>query len=254
MLDPAFLLDMIQVNETTRVRISVRSSQDTSATQLQGVLLAQVVLVLGVEHTVRKRLTGSNTEQVSGEASTVRVDIVQGGALLLGDAGAHGAHRQAHALVLIDQIGEDLGGGGDADAALVPQLVQPALHAQPGQPVLAVGGAAGHRAQQAVVDLDDLLDRLRRDPVAGRRARVRRHDDAALEPEGQRRRAVGDLDRAVGVRAVVGCCTQPGRGLHLRVSFTAACFTAAEYVMNGWLAGWLAATYLGDWRHGKLEG
>ncbi len=85
--------------------------------------------------------------------------------------------------------------------------MQPALHAQPGQPVLAVGRTAGHGAQEAAVDLDDLLDRLRGDPVALRGPRVCRHHDAALEAEGQRRRAVGDLDRAAGVRVVVGRST-----------------------------------------------
>jgi hypothetical protein len=49
------------------------------------------------------------------------------------------------------------------------------------------------------VYLDNLLDRLARYPIARRRSRIRGDYDAALEAEGQRRRAVGDLDRTVGV-------------------------------------------------------
>lgn len=210
MPDPALLLDVVEVDETTRVRIAVRGGQDAPAAQLQGVLVRQVVVVLGVEHAVGERLAGADAEQVAGQPRAVRVDVVQRGAFLLGDAGAHGAHGQAHALVLVDEVGEDLGRGGDRDAPLVPQLVQPALHAQPGQPVLAVGGAAGHGAQQLAVDLDDLLDGLRGDPVARRGAGVGRHDDAALEAEGEGRGAVGDLDGALGVGAVVGCGSEPG--------------------------------------------
>lgn len=212
---------MVQVDVASGIGVPVGSSQDAPAAQLQGVLLAQVVLVLGVEHAVGKGLAGADAEHVAGEARAVAVDVVQGGALFLGDTRAHGAHGQTHALVLIHEVGEDLGGGSDADAALMAQLVQAALHAQPGQPVLAVGGAAGHGAQQAVVDLDHLLDGLGRDPVPSRRSRVRRYDDAPLEPEGQRRGAVGDLDGAVGVRAVVGGGAEPGRGLFLVSSLLA---------------------------------
>jgi hypothetical protein len=91
----------------------------------------------------------------------------------------------------------------------VPELVEAALHAQPGQPVLAVGGTAGHGAQQDAVDLNDLLDRLRGNPVAGRGAGVGGYDDAALESEGECRRAVGDLDGAVGVGSVIRGGSKP---------------------------------------------
>ena len=188
----------------------MRRGQDAPSAQLERLLLAQVVAVLGVQHAVGKGLAGADAEQVAGEAGAVRVDVVEGGPLLGRDAGAHGAHAQAHALVRVDQVGQDLGRGGDRDAPLVPQLVQPALHAQVGEPVLAVGGAAGHGAQQAAVDLDHLLHRLAGDPVAGRGARVGGHDDAALEAEGQRRGAVGELDGAVGVRVVVRMGAEEG--------------------------------------------
>jgi hypothetical protein len=81
----------------------------------------------------------------------------------------------------------------------VSKLVETALHAEPGQPVLAVGGTASHGAQENAVDLNDFLDRLRGNPVASRGTRVGSDDDAALEAEGESRGAVGNLDGAVGV-------------------------------------------------------
>lgn len=95
----------------------------------------------------------------------------------------------------------------------MPQLVQAALHAQIGEPVLAVGGAARHRAQHPPVDLDHLFDRLAGDPVAGGGARVGGDDDAAFEPEGERGGAVGELDGAFGVGVVVGDGAEEGGGL-----------------------------------------
>ena len=204
MVRPALLLNVVQVDEPTRKGVPVRGGEDTPPAQLERILAGQVVVVLGVEHAVGKCLTGANAEQVPGKARAVAVDVVKGGAFLRGDARAHGAHAEAHALVRVDEVGEDLGGGGDADAALVPELVQAALHAEPSEPELAVGGATGEGAQQDAVDLNDLLDRLGGDPVSGRGSRVGGHNDAALEAEGEGRRAVGDLDGAVGVGAVIG--------------------------------------------------
>lgn len=93
---PSFFLDVVQVNETTRVSITVHSSQDSSATEVQCLLLGQVVLVLGIQHTVGKSLTRSNTEQVTGEAGTVGIDVVQGGSFL----GRHLENRQSPNFVL----------------------------------------------------------------------------------------------------------------------------------------------------------
>lgn len=128
-LHPSLFLNMVQVDKTTRVGITMRSRQDTSSSELQGILNAQVIVVLGVQHTIRKSLTGTYAEQVSLKPGTVAVDVVQRRAFLLGHAGAHGAHAESHALVAVDQVGEDLAGGGDADAALVSELVEAALHA-----------------------------------------------------------------------------------------------------------------------------
>jgi hypothetical protein len=109
----------------------------------------------------------------------------------------------------------------------VSELVQATLHAQVCEPVLAVltcvnfqshppllavlsyGSATSHGAQQAVVDLNDLLDRLTRYPVSRCGSRVGGYDDAALEAEGKRRGSVGNLDGAVGVGVVVRHCAEP---------------------------------------------
>ena len=61
-----------------------------------------------------------------------------------------------------------------------------------------------------MVDLDDLLHRLACDPVALRGARVRSHDDTALEAECQRGGAVGELDGAVGVGVVISMGAEEG--------------------------------------------
>jgi len=47
-------------------------------------------------------------------------------------------HAQTHAFVRVDEVGKNLRGRGDGDAALVSELVQTALHAQIREPVLAV--------------------------------------------------------------------------------------------------------------------
>jgi hypothetical protein len=134
-------------------------------------------------------------------------------------------HAQAHALVRVYQVREDLGRCGDGDTALVSELVETTLHAEICEPVLAVlpksvpghiilpkctySSTTGHGSQQAVVDLNDLLDRLTRYPVSGGCSRVGGYDDAALEAEGKGRGTVGNLDRAVGVGVVVRHCAQP---------------------------------------------
>lgn len=129
-------------------------------------LNAHVKLVPRVENAVRKRRARADRKEVVLEPRAVRVDIVQVGAGLV-PAGNHRAHRQAHALVLVDRVAEQLGRGGHRYALAIAQLVQAALRGQHALPVRAVGGAAGHRAQQLRVDLDDLLD--------GARANVRAH-------------------------------------------------------------------------------
>jgi hypothetical protein len=76
-------------------------------------------------------------------------------------------------------------------------------------PTCTYSSATSHGSQQAVVDLNDLLDRLTGYPVSGRCSRIGGYNDAALEAEGERCGTVGDLDGAVGVGVVVRHCAQP---------------------------------------------
>src|SRR3546814_11035014 len=64
------------------VGVAVRGRQDAPPAELQRVLDAQVVVVLGVEHAVRERLTAAHAEEVALEARAVAVDVVERGALL----------------------------------------------------------------------------------------------------------------------------------------------------------------------------
>lgn len=136
------------------------------------------------------------------------------------------------------------------------EFVEAALHAQIGKPILTVlysnllvyrvygstdpwnprkaapcravgsedvtySSSSGHGPQQAVVDFDNLLDSLTRDPVSSRSSRVRSNDYTTLEAECKRCRTVGDLDGAVGVRMVVSGGTEPGGWLSRSCQSTA---------------------------------
>ena len=128
MLHPAILLHMIQVNEPSRVGIPMRRSQNTSAPQLQRLLLAQIVSVFRVQHTICECLSRTDTEEVAGKSGAIGVDVVESGAFGGSYARAHCAHGEPHAFVGVDEVGEDFGGCGDGDAALVAEFVESALH------------------------------------------------------------------------------------------------------------------------------
>jgi hypothetical protein len=49
----------------------VHGSQNGTSAQGQRLLLGQIVPVVGVQHTVGECLTGTDTEQVAGEAGAV---------------------------------------------------------------------------------------------------------------------------------------------------------------------------------------
>lgn len=96
-------------------------------------------------------------------------------------AAHHGSHAEPHALVLVNHVGEQLGGGRHRDALLVAKLVDATLAGQQALPEAAVSGSSGHGAQQVGVDLDHLLYRLRGDVGARRRTGVHGNDDPMLE-------------------------------------------------------------------------
>jgi len=114
-LDPAVFLDVVQVDETTRVRVAMGSSKNTPPAQLEGLVVFQFVLVLCVEHTVGEGLSGADTEKVAGEARAVAVDVVESGAFLRGYACAHCSLG-----VLLDEKGRECSGEGETRTILRP--------------------------------------------------------------------------------------------------------------------------------------
>ena len=235
---------MVKVDETTRVSISVRSGKNGSSSQLKRLLLCQIIMILCIQHTICESLTRSNTEQVSSQSGSVGINVVQGWTFGWSDAGAHGTHGETTALVRVDDVGEDLGGGCDGDAALLAELVETALHSEIGEPVLTVlfevvslvlfhiqalqssslqlrrilqsptrsmtySSTTSHCAQQAVINLNNLLDSLRSDPVSSRSSGIGGDNNASLESECECGGSVSDLNGAVWVGVVVGCCAKP---------------------------------------------
>lgn len=75
---------MVQVDESTGESVPVHGGKDTSPAELESILDIQIVVVLSIKHTVGKGLTGSNTEQVTGESCAIRVDVVKGRSFLRG--------------------------------------------------------------------------------------------------------------------------------------------------------------------------
>lgn len=64
-------------------------------------------------------------------------------------------------------------------------------------------GAPCHGSQQAAVDFYDLFHSLTGDPIPCSGPRVRGDNNAALEAECKRRRAVSEFDRTVRVCVVI---------------------------------------------------
>lgn len=187
----------------------MRGSKDTPLAQLERFLLLHIVPVLCIQHTIRERLSTAYTEQIASQPRSIAVDVVQRWTLSRRDTSAHRAHTETHALVRINQIGKDLTSSSNGDARLLPQLMQPTLHAQVSKPVLTIRRSSRHRAQQTRVDLNDLLDRLTGDPIPRRCSGVCGYDDTALEAECEGGCAVGDFDGARGVGVVVCHASEP---------------------------------------------
>lgn len=91
MLHPTVFLDVVQIDETTRVSIAVGGSKDTPPAELECVFVGQVVFVIGVEHTVGEGLTGTDAEEIAGKARAITVDVIESRTFLRRHAGAHGA-------------------------------------------------------------------------------------------------------------------------------------------------------------------
>lgn len=89
MLDPPVFLDVVQVDEATRVGVAMGCGEDASAAEFEGFVVFEVVFVVGVQHAVGECLARAHAEEVACEARAVAVDVVEGGAFLGGYAGAH---------------------------------------------------------------------------------------------------------------------------------------------------------------------
>lgn len=68
---PALLLHVVEVDKTTRVCVTVHGGQNGTSTEGQSLQFAQIVPVVGVQHTVGECLTGPDTEQVASQAGAV---------------------------------------------------------------------------------------------------------------------------------------------------------------------------------------
>ena len=68
---PALLLDVVEVDETTGVCVTVHGGQNGTSAEGQSLQFAQIVPVVGVQHTVGECLTGTDTEQVASQAGAV---------------------------------------------------------------------------------------------------------------------------------------------------------------------------------------
>lgn len=154
------LLDMIQIHRITRERIPMPRRINTPPPQLLRLLIRQIPMIPLIQHAIRKRASTPHTKQIALQPRPVTIDVKDRRARLV-PAADHGTHGEPHAFVRVDEVGEELGGGGDGDAFFVAEFVQATVHAEVGFPVLAVGGTTGHGAQEVGVDLDDLLHRAR---------------------------------------------------------------------------------------------
>ena len=123
MLHPSFFFDVVEIDEATRVGVSMCGSEDASSSKLKSLFNLQVVAVLRVEHSISKCLTRSDTKEVSSKPSAIRVDVVQRWAFLCSNSSDHCSHRQAHTFVGIDQVRKNLRSCGDGYAAFVSEFV-----------------------------------------------------------------------------------------------------------------------------------
>ena len=200
---PSVLGDVVQVVDTAGVGIPVGGMVNGTLAEVNGLVNGKVRAVVGVQDAVGIGGSGPDGKVRALEAGAVVVDVVQLRAGLV-PTGDHGPHTQAVSAVGVHGVGQELGGGRDGDALAVAQFVHAALHSEVALPEGAVGGAAGHGAEEEGVDLDDLLDGLGGDVGAHGGTGVDRHDNALVELEGKGGRALGELDDLVGVLVAGG--------------------------------------------------
>merc|ERR1712060_43263 len=190
---------MIHAHGSSRVRVPEGCMIYCSPSELARLLHAQIPVVAGVEYSVRIDRARADAEPLSLDSLAFAIDVIEAGTCLI-PSGNHRAHREAHALVGVESVGEELGRAGDGDAALVVQFIKTTLDPQISLPKLTVGGAPSHCAQKIGVDLDHLLHRLRGNEWTLRGTRVHGNHNAALEDKCEGCGAVSRLNQVHGFR------------------------------------------------------
>uniref|UniRef100_A0A6B0V4R8 Putative secreted protein n=1 Tax=Ixodes ricinus TaxID=34613 RepID=A0A6B0V4R8_IXORI len=192
---PAGFRHAVHPHDSAAGRIPERCVVDGLAGELEGLSVLHVELVAVVEDAERIRRSRTGREHATRETVSLVVHVVQAGSPLV-PAGDHNSQGQPHALVVVQDVGEQLGCSCHRDPLSVPQLVDAAAFGQHPLPVDAVRGTSGHGAQEVLVDHNDLLDALRADVLTPGGSRVSRDDDPSLVLEAQRGGAlvVVDLD------------------------------------------------------------
>ncbi|KAJ8577691.1 hypothetical protein ON010_g1522 [Phytophthora cinnamomi] len=156
-------LEDVDVADAAAVGVAVRGVVDGALAELDGLVVRQVPAPVGVQHAVGVRGAGADAELghvlAGRDARALVVHVVEHG-LAVVVAHHHHAQRHAVALVVVARVGDELRGGAHRDAVAVAQLVHAALHGQVALPELAVGGAAGQRGQDVLVDGVHLLQNV----------------------------------------------------------------------------------------------
>lgn len=108
---PSGGLNVVDTNDTTRIRIPMGRMIDGTSAQLLRLLIRQIPLVTGVQNTERVHRSTADGEQLALGARSLRVDVVETGTAFVVSS-QHHAHAQAGAFVLVSNVGHNLGGSG----------------------------------------------------------------------------------------------------------------------------------------------
>jgi len=192
-LDPAILGDVVQIIDTTRSTVAMRRVVNRALAHINRFLQGQIRAPVIVQDTVRQQRTRPDGKVLSVQPRGVIVHVVKLGTRLV-PARDHGAHAETVTAVAHHGVCEELGGGRDGDAPSVAEFVEAALHAEFALPVGAVGGAAGHGAQQERVNFNDFFDGTGTDVISHGGTRIDTDDDAAIEFESERGGSFGKLE------------------------------------------------------------
>ena len=123
LLHPSLRSDVVHIDGSSRVRISVRSMVDGSLAQLDSVVHGQIVLEARVEDSVGVGGAGSHGEPLSLESRSVIVMVKQLRSVRLVPSCNHRADGQSAAAVLVENVAKNLRSGCNADARALTKLV-----------------------------------------------------------------------------------------------------------------------------------